>query len=287
MAEETIRLQARAKVNLFLRVLSRETDGFHGIETLFCLLDLADTLTATRTDTGKVTIDVPDADVGPAAQNLAVRAAERVLDATGRRFGAHLVLEKRIPVQAGLGGGSSDGAAAMIAVNWLANDAVPRHELLQFAAHLGSDVPFFLSGARLALAWSRGERMIRLPPLPPAPVLLLVPPIGVPTAEAYQWVDEARASGRRGAVALEPESLRDWGDVARMSGNDFEAAVFGKRPAVHAAFEALVATRPVLCRMSGSGSALLAVYRSDRDRADAREMLGRKHGMLIETGTAG
>jgi len=234
-----------------------------------------------------VTIDVSDADVGPAAQNLAVRAAERVLDATGRRFGVHLVLDKRIPAQAGLGGGSSDGAAAMIAVNRLANDAVPRHELLQFAAHLGSDVPFFLSGARLALAWSRGERMIRLPPLPPAPVLLLVPPIGVPTAEAYQWVDETRASGRRGAVALEPESLGNWGDVARMSGNDFEAAVFAKRPAVHAAFEALVATRPVLCRMSGSGSALLAVYRSDRDRADAREMLGRKHGTLIETGTAG
>jgi 4-diphosphocytidyl-2-C-methyl-D-erythritol kinase len=287
MAEETIRLEARAKVNLFLRVLSRETDGFHGIETLFCLLDLADTLIATRTDTGTVTIDVPDADLGPAAQNLAVRAAERVLDATGRQFGAHLVLEKRIPAQAGLGGGSSDGAAAMIAVNRLANDAVPRHELLQFAAHLGSDVPFFLSGARLALAWSRGERMIRLPPLPPAPVLLLVPPIGVPTAEAYQWVDETRASARRGAVALEPDSLRNWGDVARMSGNDFEAAVFGKRPAVHAAFEALVATRPVLCRMSGSGSALMAVYRSDRDRADAREMLGRKHGILIETGTAG
>jgi len=287
MAEETIRLEAKAKINLFLRVLSRETDGFHGIETLFCLLDLADTLTATRTDTGKVTIDVSDADVGPAAQNLAVRAAERVLDATGRRFGVHLVLDKRIPAQAGLGGGSSDGAAAMIAVNRLANDAVPRHELLQFAAHLGSDVPFFLSGARLALAWSRGERMIRLPPLPPAPVLLLVPPIGVPTAEAYQWVDETRASGRRGAVALEPESLGNWGDVARMSGNDFEAAVFAKRPAVHAAFEALAATRPVLCRMSGSGSALLAVYRSDRDRADAREMLGRKHGTLIETGTAG
>jgi 4-diphosphocytidyl-2C-methyl-D-erythritol kinase len=116
--------------------------------------------------------------------------------------------------------------------------------------------------------------------------LLLVPPIGVPTAEAYRWVDETRASGRRGAIALELDSIRTWGDVARMSGNDFEAAVFGKRPAVHAAFEALVVTRPVLCRMSGSGSALVAVYRSDRDRADAREMLGRKHGTLIETGTA-
>ena len=287
MAEETVRLEAKAKVNLFLRVLSRETDGFHGIETLFCLVDLADTLTASRTDTGKVTIEVSGTAVGAPAQNLAVRAAERVLDATGRRFGVHLALEKRIPVQAGLGGGSSDGAAALIAVNRLANEAVPRHELLQFAAHIGSDVPFFLRGAPLALAWGRGERMIRLPPLPPAPVLLLVPPVGVSTPEAYQWVDETRASGRRGAVALEPDSLRTWGDVARMSGNDFEAAVFGRQPAVHAAFEALVATRPVLCRMSGSGSALLAVYRSAGDRADAREMLGRKHGTLIETGTAG
>lgn len=287
MADGTVRLEARAKVNLFLRVLSREADGYHGIETLFCLLDLADTLTATRTDADTVTIEVSGADVGPAGQNLAVRAAERVMGATGRRFGVHLALEKRIPVRAGLGGGSSDGAAALLAVNRLANDAVPRHELLQFAAHLGSDVPFFLSGAPLALAWGRGERMVLLPPLPTAPVLLLIPPIGVPTAEAYQWVDETRAGSRRGAVALELDSLRTWGDVARMSGNDFETAVFGKRPAVHAAFEAVVATRPVLCRMSGSGSALVAVYRSDRDRVDAQEMLGRKHGSLIETGTAG
>jgi 4-diphosphocytidyl-2-C-methyl-D-erythritol kinase len=287
MAEDTVRLEARAKVNLFLRVLSRGTDGYHGIETLFCLVDLADGLAATRTATGTVTIEVSGADAGPAAQNLAARAAERVVEATGRRFGVHLALEKRIPVQAGLGGGSSDAAAALIAVNRLANDAVPRHELLQFAAHLGSDVPFFLSGAPLALAWNRGERMIRLSPLPAAPMLLLIPPIGIPTPEAYQWVDATRPTNQRGAIALDLDSIRTWGDVARMSGNDFEAAVFGKQPAIHAAFEAMVATRPVLCRMSGSGSAVVGVYRSSRDRADARDMLGRKHGQVIETGTAG
>ena len=286
MAEATLRRQAPAKVNLFLRVLAKESSGYHGIETLFCLLDLADELTAERRPGSAVTIDVQGADLGNPADNLAVRAAEMVLQATGRKFGIHLQLEKRIPVQAGLGGGSSDAAAALVLSNQLAGNAVPRHELLQFAARLGSDVPFFLSDARLALAWGHGERMVRLPPLPSASALLVVPPEGVPTAEAYAWIDQGEGGARRGGLELELETLRSWGDVARMAGNDFEAAVFGKRPAVRAAFEALAGTHPLLCRMSGSGSSLLAVYRSPGDRADAAMMLGRKHGRLVEV-TAG
>lgn len=286
MAEVPLRRRASAKVNLFLRVLARESSGYHGIETLFCLLDLADELTAEGRPGAAVTIDVRGADLGNPADNLAVRAAEMVLQATGRKFGVHLELEKRIPVQAGLGGGSSDAAAALLLTNQLAGNAVPRHELLQFAARLGSDVPFFLSDARLALAWGHGERMMRLPPLPAAPALLVVPPEGVPTAEAYAWIDQGEGGARRGGVVLDPETLRSWGDVARMAGNEFEAAVFGKRPGVRAAFEALAGTHPLLCRMSGSGSSLLAVYRTPGDRAEAAMMLGRKHGKLIEV-TAG
>jgi 4-diphosphocytidyl-2-C-methyl-D-erythritol kinase len=209
-----------------------------------------------------------------------------VLGATRERFGVHLTLEKRIPARAGLGGGSSDAAAALVAVNRLAGDAVPRHELLQLAARLGSDVPFFLSGASLALAWAHGERLLRLPPLPPAPALLVTPPVPIATPEAYRWLDDARASsGRRGAVALDLDALSTWGDIGRMAGNDFESVVFGRQPSVRAAFEALVGTRPLVCRMSGSGSALFAVYRSDRDREDAMMMLGRKHGAVTPVAT--
>ena len=286
MPDAPISRKAFAKANLFLRVLAKEASGYHGIETLFCLLDLADDLTAERQDEGAVTITVRGADVGPDADNLAVRAAEMVLQATGRRFGVHLTLDKRIPLQAGLGGGSSDAAAALHLTNLLAGNAVPHHELLQFAARLGSDVPFLFSEARLALAWGHGERMMRLAPLSAAPALLLVPPEGMPTAEAYAWIDEAAGTGRRGGLALEPDSLRKWSDVARMAGNDFEAALFVRRPAVRAAFEALAGTGPQLCRLTGSGSALLAVYRSTTDRSEAANMLGRKHGALIEV-TAG
>lgn len=286
MTEDVVSLPALAKVNLFLRVLSRDQDGYHSLETLLCLVSLADTLRAERRQGHGVTIEVIGADLGAAEQNLAVRAAERVLEATGGRFAIHLTLTKRIPMRAGLGGGSSDAAAALHAANRLAGNAVPRHELLQFAAHLGSDVPFFLTGVPLALAWSRGERMLRLPPLAASPVLLLTPQIPVATAEAYGWVDSARQSaGRRGAVALDLDVLSRWGDIGRMAGNDFESPVFGRHAEIRAAFEALVATRPLVCRMTGSGSTLFAIYRSARDREDAAMMLARKHGSITPVET--
>ena len=273
---------ALAKINLFLRVLSRDSDGYHGLETLFCLITLHDTLSAERREGSGVTLEVVGAALGPPDENLAFRAAVRVLQATGHRFAVHLRLEKQIPSRAGLGGGSSDAAAALHAVNSLAGNVVPRHELLQLAAQLGSDVPFFVTGAPLALGWNRGERMIRLPPLPASPALLVLPEISVATPEAFGWVDQASASGaRRGAVALDLEALSRWGDIGRMAGNDFESPVFGRHPQIRGAFEALVTTRPLVCRMSGSGSAVFAIYRSSRDRDDAVMMLGRKHGALL------
>ena len=154
-----------------------------------------------------------------------------VLQATGRRFGVHLTLTKRIPVQAGLGGGSSDAAAALILVNQLAGGPVPSHELLQFAARLGSDVPFFLSEARLALAWGHGERMLRLPPLPAR--------AGPPAGAARRGCRPRRRTPgstrgetrtKRGGLALDLDALRGWGDIARMAGNDFEAALFARKP---------------------------------------------------------
>ncbi|HEU5219884.1 MAG TPA: 4-(cytidine 5'-diphospho)-2-C-methyl-D-erythritol kinase, partial [Gemmatimonadales bacterium] len=259
---EPLTVAAHAKINLFLRILSREADGYHGIETLFCRLALADSLTARRTDGRDVVLEVEGADTGPADKNLALRGARAVINATGNRFGVHLHLTKRIPVGAGLGGGSADAAAALSLVNQLAGNAIPHAELLHHAAALGADVPFCLSGASLALAWGHGERMLALPALPPAPMLLLSPPVQVNTAEAYGWVDSARGPAHhRGALCLDPAALVSWSDVARMGGNDFESVVFGKLPPVRAAFEAAAQTHPLLCRMSGSGSTIVAVYR--------------------------
>jgi 4-diphosphocytidyl-2-C-methyl-D-erythritol kinase len=283
---EPLRATAHAKLNLFLRVLARESDGYHGIETLFCRLDLGDTLVARRTDGRGVALEVDGSDTGPAEQNLALRGALAVLEATGHRFGVHLHLTKRIPVGAGLGGGSADAAAALELVNQLAGNVIPRPELMHMGARLGADVPFCLSGASLALAWSHGERMMALPPLPQAPVLLLTPPVPVSTADAFGWLDAARGAGhRRGALCLDGTALAGWSDVARMAGNDFESVVFGRLAPVREAFEAMARTHPLLCRMSGSGSTIASVYRNQRDRDDARQALGKKHGVVTPAAT--
>ena len=286
MTEASVRVAAHAKVNIFLRILAQEESGYHGLETLFCRISLADDLVVERVEETGVSLEATGLDAGPAHENLAVRAAKMVLEATGHPCGVRLSLTKRIPVRAGLGGGSSDGAAALLAVNRLVGGPVPLHELLQFAARLGSDVPFFVSGAPFALAWGHGERLLRLPPPPSVPGLLLVPPEGVRTADAYAWIDGSRRSGeRRGAVALDLESVRTWGSIGRMAGNDFESVVFARHPEIRRAFEALAASHPLLCRMSGSGSALIALYRNAGECEDARALLGRKHGQVIPVET--
>jgi len=298
---DAVRIAAHAKINLFLRILAREHGGvgggggtaFHQLETAFALLELADELVVRRTaQPGDVTltVDGPGLDEVPAADNLVVRAAQVVLAATGRKFGVAIELTKRIPVQAGLGGGSSDAAAALHALNALAGGAVPRQELLHFAARLGSDVPFFASGAAAALAWGRGERLFRLAALPAAPSLVAVPPTGVATPDAYRWWDEHHAappSPARGPVVLDAEALASWGSVGRLGGNDFEIPVFGRHSELRMLFERLAGTGPLWVRLCGSGSAVAAVYKSPRDRDAAAAALGSKAQQLFPTETRG
>jgi 4-diphosphocytidyl-2-C-methyl-D-erythritol kinase len=287
----SVRVTAHAKINLFLRILARESSGFHQIETAFALLELADELIVRRTDSG-VTLDVEGGgrggapDLGPSDENLAVRAARMVLDATGNRFGVAIKLTKRIPVRAGLGGGSSDGAAALHAVNALAANAVPRHELLHFAAKLGADVAFFASGAALALAWGRGERQFRMPAPPSLPALVAVPQVQVATPEAYAWWDAQNPSpSPRGPVTLDADALSTWGSIGRLGGNDFEAVVFGKHPELRTLYERVAATGPVWVRLCGSGSAVAAVYKKEGERDDAMQRLGEKRQRLVKTVT--
>ena len=282
---DRLRVAAHAKLNLFLRILARERDGYHQIETAFTLLELADEIVVSRTAAG-VTLTIDGPDLGPEEENLAVRAARAVLAATGDKFGVAIALVKRIPVRAGLGGGSSDAAAVLHAVNTLAQHAVPRHELLHFATRLGADVAFFAGGVPLALAWGRGERMYRLDPPPTAPTLIVVPHVAVATPDAYRWWDEMQPEATmRGPVLLDAAAFASWGSIGRLGGNDFEAPVFGKHPELRAVYERVAQTGPLWVRLCGSGSAVAAVYKNDRDRDEATHALGRKDVTVITTNT--
>jgi 4-diphosphocytidyl-2-C-methyl-D-erythritol kinase len=275
---------APAKVNLFLRVLAREESGYHGLETLFCALSLADTVRIQRGAAGIRLHVEGGVDTGPAERNLCVRTAERFYAELGEAPSVDVHLTKKIPSAAGLGGGSSDGAAALRALNALHGEPLDRAALLRMAIELGSDVPFFLCGSALALAWSRGERLLALPPLPPRPAIVAHPGVAMPTAEAFRRIAERRGGGYApDARSLALDRLGDWDAVAALAENDFEEVVAEEIPFIHLATSALRQGGARIAMMAGSGSSVFGVFESD----DARDAtLERMRGLRMRAWAA-
>ena len=268
-APDRAEVLAPAKANLFLRILAREEGGYHALETLFCALSLADTVRVQRGAAG-VRLQVEGAvDTGPPERNLCVHAAERFHAALGASPAVDIHLTKRIPSAAGLGGGSSDGAATLRALNALHGEPFGRAELLRMAIELGSDVPFFLCGSPLALAWSRGERLLALPSLTPRPVLVAHPGVAMPTAEAFRRLAERRGGYRPDARSLSIDQLAEWDSVAALAENDFEDVVIGEIPVLRDALTAMRDAGALVARMAGSGSSVFGVFGSDADRDGA------------------
>jgi 4-diphosphocytidyl-2-C-methyl-D-erythritol kinase len=265
-------VSAQAKVNLRLRVLARETSGFHQLETLFLRLTLADTVTVRRTE-GARTLDVAgsvDAGaLGPVERNLAWRAAAAYVEAAGWRDGVAIELVKRIPVGGGLGGGSADAGAVLRALDAIAPAPLGEASLLRIAGTLGADVPFLVSEHAYALGWGRGERLLALGPPPSREVVLLVPAFGVDTAEAYGWLAADRARGGAGADLAEPAGVLDttrlgsWEALAPLAVNDFEPVVAARHPAIAELVDGLRASGCAPAMMSGSGSVVFGVRPAD------------------------
>jgi 4-diphosphocytidyl-2-C-methyl-D-erythritol kinase len=279
--------RAPAKINLLLRVLERRADGFHELRTLFQSIALHDTL-AVRAVRGPFQLECTDAACPTDRTNLVWRAAARVWTAAGRTGAPRNVairLTKRIPMQAGLGGGSSDAAAALrvLGVRW----RVKMSTLRRIAASLGSDVPYFLEGGAV-LAVGRGERLFPVADLPAFWVVLVMPGFGISTAEAYRWLDEERRRPvpdrreRDGASA----SGRG-GGASREIINDLEAPVVGRRPEIGRLVQALSRAGAVYSGMSGSGSAVFGLFlqRTAADRT--ARALSKGASRVIVTRTLG
>ena len=277
MTDGWLRMDAPAKVNLRLRILARETSGYHSLETIFCAVSLSDTLWLRRAPSGIHLQVEGGVETGPPERNLVVRAAERFLRELAARTGLEIRLRKRIPAEAGLGGGSSDAAACLRLLNALFDGAFPRPRLVQMGAELGSDVPFFLCGSPLALGWGRGERLLALPPLPVRPVLLVHPGVPISTADAFRRIAEQRtaASGPE-AWNAELSAVQSWNGAASLATNDFEPFARQRIPEIAGAIAAMHETGADIALLSGSGSAAFGVFRTQEDADAAARLIGER-----------
>jgi 4-diphosphocytidyl-2-C-methyl-D-erythritol kinase len=258
-----VQVRSLAKINLDLRVLDRRADGFHELRTIFQTVSLADSIGIEyqrgRTQIElKSNIHIPD--------NLIVKAADSVLEATGVTAQIHFDLTKRIPLGGGLGGGSSNAASVLLALPILLGKPLPVERLMELAAALGSDIPFFLLGGTAA-GLGRGTELYPLPDLPGLPALLIAPGLHVSTAEAYRKLERKLTTGVPSPMMNDFQRVA-WSVASTPHGvawevrNDFESVVFPQHPQLELIKGKLLklGARPAL--MSGSGSTMFGIFPS-------------------------
>lgn len=283
-----MRLLAPAKINVHLRVGPPRADGFHPLVSWMCTVGLFDTLTVDRApDSGvRLSCDVPG--LACDQSNLIVKAAGAMAQAlavdrkvAAGESGLSIALQKRIPMGAGLGGGSSDGARVLLGLNRLWAAGWSRARLGAVAASLGSDLPFFLHGSS-AVCRGRGERVEVVSPPQARFALLVLPGTHLATAEVYRRFDQMRL-GDPAALDNEP-AWRAWtrlsaSELLSLLVNDLEPAAFALAPQLGALRAGLEQTLGRAVRMSGSGSSLFTLYDGEQEAADAARRASQRHAV--------
>ena len=267
MTGRTIRRDAHAKVNLFLRVISTRQDGYHEIESLVVPISLADRIVVRPAEELRVEI-VGEPAFSPGGLNLALVAALALADACAEAGGALVEIEKRIPVAGGLGGGSADAAATLLALNDLWGCEVDAATLEQIGERVGSDVPAMLFRESVLIG-GRGERLAPAK-VPPFHWVLIRLGFGVRSPDAYRWWDEdGGGTGPDPDALLAAATAGDAEALGPLLFNDLERPVAARHPEIGEATRALIESGALGAIMSGSGSSVIGLA---RDEAHAREL---------------
>jgi 4-diphosphocytidyl-2-C-methyl-D-erythritol kinase len=265
-------LPSFAKVNLYLRVAGKRSDGFHEICTVFQTISLHDVLTFRDADSLQMTCSDPSVPVDSA--NLVIRAAQMLGERSGTNRGAHIHLQKNIPSPGGLGGGSSNAAIALIGLERLWGASLPASELRVIAARLGSDIPFFLTGGT-ALGTGRGENVEHIADIEEPYMIVVTPDIGVATSDAYSALAAANltfdGSDRILRVCRNEAQSLDLHHTAMT--NDFERPLFAAFPEIGEVKQELLRLGAVNALLSGTGASVFAIFDKQETRQTAIKAL--------------
>jgi 4-diphosphocytidyl-2-C-methyl-D-erythritol kinase len=285
VALKELRLNAYAKINLSLDVLARRDDGYHDIETVMHTIELHDTLILRETGAG-ISVRCDQKSVPTDVQNVVFRTAQLLQETYALQRDIEIEIQKRIPTAAGLGGGSSDAAVALLGLAQLWKLRIDQQKLMELAAKLGSDVPFFLVGGA-AIATGRGDKVDFLRTLPTTWIVLACPAIEVATAWAYGKLNLGEIGARPDTSGL-VAALRsgDVSGVARRLVNVFEPLIASHHPEVAAAKARLLANKALGAGLTGTGPVVFALFDGERTaRAAADALAADFNGQVVVTRT--
>lgn len=271
-----VKAQAPAKINLTLDILGKRADGYHNVSTIMQAVSLYDKITVEKTDGNEITVSCNKPEIPCDRTNIVYKAAAKFFDYNKiDERAVHIDINKIIPSQAGLAGGSTDGAATILALNRLYNTLLKPKEMVEIAAHIGADVPFCLDGGT-QLATGIGTKLEKIRSMPKCHVVICKPQINVSTAEAYAKVDSLPPKN----AAITDIAVRSIynGDISTICStlyNDFEIAL--KLDAVNDIKKIMYKAKAKGCSMSGSGSAVFALFISERAAEKCAEKLREKY----------
>jgi len=282
MSRSTLTLPAFAKINLSLHVLGQRPDGYHEIDTILQTISLHDTITLTVTESPEIVLSCDDPLLPAGDGNLVYRAAKALQARFAPGKGVRIRLEKRIPVQAGLGGGSSDAAVTLISLSYLWKVSTQPQDLLEIARGLGADVPFFFRGGT-ARGVGTGNDLDPLRDLPDQFLLVLKPNASVATANAYKSLKARSLTSDTAKTILsssERAAISDSFDHEALQ-NDFEPVVFELEPEVERAKVALMRAGAEAALLAGSGSAVFGIFDSGDAQARAIQVIELEAGWRV------
>jgi len=279
----SLTLKAPAKINLFLKVLNRRPDGYHEIESLMQKIKLFDILHLSRQGE-QISLSCPGNTLPEDRENLAYRAAHAFFSATGIKPGIKIILEKNIPVAAGLGGGSSDAAAVITGLNTLLNANLGREQLIDIARPLGADVPFFVQDCSAAMATGIGDCIQQVLPMRGLSIVLVNPGFGVST----KWVYEnfpLTSNSNTYILARDQKTTKDFHAAApslyEELGNDLEVVTINRFPEIGDLKKELKKGGAVTSLMSGSGPTVFGLFVSEEDAQRSIMQLSKKFGKNV------
>lgn len=262
---------APAKINLSLHVLGKRPDGYHDLASVMQKISIYDKLTFSPCD-GGISLCCPGTDLPTDEKNLVYRAARAIFQHAGYTGGVEIVLTKKIPSAAGLGGGSSDAAATLVTLNDLCSLNVSQSDLLKLGAKLGADVPFFVFGSR-AFATGIGDELQVLPDFPPLNIILINPAFELSTRKVYENLNLALTKKKNNYSIPRFYAL---GDVIRELHNDLEAVSFRMHPQLNAFKQLLLDEGALGALMSGSGPTLFGIFADEKSAKEAQDAILKK-----------
>jgi 4-diphosphocytidyl-2-C-methyl-D-erythritol kinase len=266
-----MKILSPAKINLRLEVLRKREDGYHEIRGIFQKITLTDEIEISLTHGEGITLSCSDPELPRGEGNLAFKAAELILSRTKRMAGIKITINKKIPLSSGLGGGSSNAASVLIALNQMLELHLSSEQMMDMGKRLGADVPFFLFG-ETALATGIGEKLTAMVIQPRLYLVLVNPGIPISTAFAYQRLNRELTNRKNDTINI-PTKIDELPDLISLLSNDFEEAIFHLYPEIKEIKERLILEGARGSLMSGSGSTVFGIFGSREEAMGACQRL--------------